>query len=60
MPQASEYRVPIKLPVSESHLYIKLVIFNDFPRVNPVIQVMSKVSHRNIEDLTYNYIGPAI
>jgi hypothetical protein len=36
------------------------VLTKDFPLVKPIIQVMAKVSHANIEDNTFNYIGPSL
>jgi len=55
-----EYRVPLKLPVSEQPLFVKLILASDFPLTKPSIQIMSKVQHKHIEANTFYYNGPVL
>ena len=59
-PQDTQYRVPIKLSVSPAPLYIKITLSHQFPRVPPKIHMMSAVTHRSLDPVTIEYIGPAV
>jgi len=52
-----EYKVPLKISVSPAPLFIKVTIGPQFPYTRPVITVMSRVTHPNIEQATLNYTG---
>lgn len=60
LPDRQEWRVPIILKISAQPLYIKVILTQGFPALGPQIQIMSRVSHKSIEDGTYYYKGPAL
>lgn len=59
-PERQELQVPIKISVSSTPLYIKVILNQGFPVIGPQIAVLSDVSHQSIEPGTQKYIGSAI
>jgi hypothetical protein len=56
-----EYRVPIKIQVSAHPLWLQINLGSGFPMyVGPIIQILSRVSHKFIENGTKTYKGPAL
>lgn len=61
LPDRDEYRVPIKIKVSTQPLWLQLILGNGFPMyIGPMIQVLSRVQHKSIENGTNLYKGPAL
>lgn len=48
-----EYRIPIKLAVSPTPLYLKVSLPGQFPYQRPMILIMARVTHANIDTSTF-------
>ena len=61
LPDREEWRVPIKIKVSAQPLWLQVNLMNGFPmHVGPMIQILSRVTHRFIEKESIIYKGPAV
>ena len=55
-----EFRVPFLLRVSSTPLFVKVVVLKNFPVQAPIIEVMDRVVHKDIDTKNYNYIGAGV
>ena len=59
-PTQQEFKVPLVLNASSTPLFVKLILFNEFPQRAPIVQVLADVVHPLIEPRLFSYSGPAI
>ena len=48
----TQYRIPFRLSISATPLYVKVTLTNGFPNVKPAIHMMSSVVHQSLDPTT--------
>ena len=56
-PEKEEFNVPMTLSVSTQPLYVKVIIPMAFPAAKPIIQVLARVTHKDIDNNSKIYTG---
>jgi ubiquitin-protein ligase len=54
---SEEYRIPLRLPVSRTPLVIRVEISQNFPVSPPIVQVLARVLHSDIDSKSKTYLG---
>lgn len=58
--QQTQYRVPLFLQISQTPLYIRVTCPANFPQQRPTVQVLARVFHKDLHDVTKVVASPLL